>query len=235
MRIYATTAANPTESSWGWYCYPQDKVNGKNVGSCLGDEYSIQWMEDSDAADVWAYTLSEQFETVKTKTVKSHVCKYGEETFTHLPIGHFQGHKESITARASRIARRFRGFGNMGSIGAVDSRDIKLFYLMNKASFENTNENQEAVYEELSSRRGFDVTFEELAVRLGYVSSDLERPASAHNFACLRSAINMYENTCTKFTDYGLKYVKFLNTVCENPLLTQTEINSAISGVCISN
>lgn len=35
--IYATTAANPSESSWGYYC---SHIN------CLGDLYSIGWMED---------------------------------------------------------------------------------------------------------------------------------------------------------------------------------------------
>lgn len=41
VNIYATTASNPTESSWGWYCYPEDIIENKHVGSCLGDEYSI--------------------------------------------------------------------------------------------------------------------------------------------------------------------------------------------------
>lgn len=40
--IYATTAADPDESSYGFYC----NVTGM---PCLGDEYSIHWMEDSDA------------------------------------------------------------------------------------------------------------------------------------------------------------------------------------------
>lgn len=31
MNIYVTTAANPSESSWGTYCPPQDKVNGKDM------------------------------------------------------------------------------------------------------------------------------------------------------------------------------------------------------------
>lgn len=49
--IYATTAANPKESSWGYYCSPSDTVQGKHIGTCLGDEYSITWMEDADAKD----------------------------------------------------------------------------------------------------------------------------------------------------------------------------------------
>merc|ERR1711990_873227 len=38
---FAVTAANPHESSWGFYCPPSDSVNGKEINSCLGDEFSI--------------------------------------------------------------------------------------------------------------------------------------------------------------------------------------------------
>lgn len=37
INIYATTAANAMESSYAAYCSPDDVVNGKHVGSCLGD------------------------------------------------------------------------------------------------------------------------------------------------------------------------------------------------------
>lgn len=48
-KIYAVSASSPSESSWGTYCPPDDVVNGTEIGSCLGDTFSINWMEDSDA------------------------------------------------------------------------------------------------------------------------------------------------------------------------------------------
>ncbi len=77
ISVYATTAANAEESSWGTYCYPDDMVNGVHINSCLGDLYSVNWMEDSDAADVSTETLSDQFTTVKQTTTQSHVMEYG--------------------------------------------------------------------------------------------------------------------------------------------------------------
>lgn len=56
-KVYALSAANPTESSWGTYCPPDDIVGGKHIGSCLGDLFSVNWMEDTDAADVTSRTL----------------------------------------------------------------------------------------------------------------------------------------------------------------------------------
>lgn len=49
--IYAVTAANASESSWGYYCGSEAIVDGKNIGSCLGDLFSITWMEDDDRED----------------------------------------------------------------------------------------------------------------------------------------------------------------------------------------
>jgi len=64
INIYATTAADPDESSWGTYCPPDDMVNGVHINSCLGDLYSVNWMEDSDAQNPSVETLATQFTTV---------------------------------------------------------------------------------------------------------------------------------------------------------------------------
>lgn len=77
INLYATTAANAYESSWGTYCYPDDVIDGVHINSCLGDLYSVVWMEDSDANDAAVETLSDQFTVVKAKTVQSHVMEYG--------------------------------------------------------------------------------------------------------------------------------------------------------------
>lgn len=64
MNIYAVTAANGQESSWAAYCSPDDKINGKSVGSCLGDLFSVNWMEDTDKAKMSTETLEDQFKSV---------------------------------------------------------------------------------------------------------------------------------------------------------------------------
>lgn len=57
--IYATSAANSQESSWAAYCGGDAVINGKNINSCLGDLYSVNWMEDLDAADTKRETLQQ--------------------------------------------------------------------------------------------------------------------------------------------------------------------------------
>ena len=55
--IYAMTASNASQSSWGAYCGSEANVNGTNIGSCLGDLFSINWMEDTEANDPSVETL----------------------------------------------------------------------------------------------------------------------------------------------------------------------------------
>jgi hypothetical protein len=87
INIYASTAANSVESSWAYYCSPNDMVYGKHIGSCLGDEYSINWMEDTDSHDACKETLADQFTNVQTKTAESHAKEFGATTFKSEPIG----------------------------------------------------------------------------------------------------------------------------------------------------
>lgn len=96
---FALTAANPSQSSWATYCYPHDMVNGKHINSCLGDEFSVNWMEDSDAEMVAqatdTYEVEEQYEKVKSETIESQVMQYGDDRIKVHPIGDFQGNGAS--------------------------------------------------------------------------------------------------------------------------------------------
>lgn len=44
--IWATTAANAQESSWGVYCPGQIPGPPLEFTTCLGDLYSVAWLED---------------------------------------------------------------------------------------------------------------------------------------------------------------------------------------------
>lgn len=46
MNIYVTTAANAHESSWGTYCPGMVPSPPSEFSTCLGDLYSVSWMEN---------------------------------------------------------------------------------------------------------------------------------------------------------------------------------------------
>lgn len=64
-RIYALSAANPSESSWGQFCAPDDVVGGKHIGSCLGDTFSVNFVQDTEKGTYDSETLLEQFQFIQ--------------------------------------------------------------------------------------------------------------------------------------------------------------------------
>jgi len=217
--IYATTAANPSESSWATYCSPDDKVNGKSVGSCLGDEYSVNWMEDTEAAEKGKH-LQHQFEDVRDKTQGSHVQQYGVLDWTDESIHNYQGdvtensfdqdveshHRKSKKGRKHRRNRKLSE-----KSGLVDSRDVKLHYLLNKFSNENSKENELALSEELVYRRNVENFFSNFNEKLSITEYDV----NINSFDCLKASISAFKAHCESlWGEYTLKYVKNLNTAC---------------------
>ena len=84
INVYATTAANPRESSYA--CYYDDERQ-----TYLGDWYSVNWMEDSDMEDLRKETLHKQFQLVKKRTNTSHVMQYGNKSISSMKVMQFQG------------------------------------------------------------------------------------------------------------------------------------------------
>jgi glycosylphosphatidylinositol transamidase (GPIT) subunit GPI8 len=88
-KILALTASNAQESSWGTYCGADAVVKGKNVGSCLGDLFSVNWMEDNDQSTT-SETISDQIKAVTIKTNLSHVMSFGDKSFETEVINNFE-------------------------------------------------------------------------------------------------------------------------------------------------
>merc|ERR1712224_248732 len=64
---------------------------GKNINSCLGDLFSVSWMEDSEANDVTTETLDDQYTSLVTLVSKSHVMQWGDTSFTADHVSDFIG------------------------------------------------------------------------------------------------------------------------------------------------
>ncbi|GFS21901.1 vacuolar-processing enzyme [Elysia marginata] len=88
INVFATTAANPDESSFG--CYYDEKRQ-----TLLGDVYSVNWMQDSDQENLGQETLAQQYKLVKSETTESHVMEYGDLRISKKPVGDFQGSMDS--------------------------------------------------------------------------------------------------------------------------------------------
>merc|ERR1711936_1089137 len=63
----------------------------------LADEFSANWMKDTEGHDASVETLMEQFQNIRQKTRRSHVMLYGDaEGMGSLKIGEFEAGSEKL-------------------------------------------------------------------------------------------------------------------------------------------
>uniref|UniRef100_T1KP86 legumain n=1 Tax=Tetranychus urticae TaxID=32264 RepID=T1KP86_TETUR len=214
LNVYATTAANPFESSYGCFCDQPD------IYTCLGDEYSVAWILDSEGNVISKEPLETQFQHV-TKTVKnSSPQEYGDKTLANLDVGEFQGESQSsIDAFVKHVK----------VTGQYNSRDIPLFNLKRKLasnlSSNETSEAQSKLLNVISGRRFYDRAIRNVIDELctkGFCSHaadvlSIRSPLIDHN--SYSKIVKQFNASCLNVAIhyYGLKYMyAFANIVESN-------------------
>jgi len=230
--IYATTASNPDESSWGTYCPPQDMVNGVELGSCLGDLYSVNWMQNSDSVGP-AETLEAQFVIVQNETTQSHVMQYGDQTWTSEATGDYIGegsHHHSKKSLVKTIEPATTQVDSMAPAMHVDSRDIPvhLAYYKYVRATKFSPESTAALAElraQLDSREAADARFTKLAELLSmdrHTGSQIHYPAHLFNTpkapvesgVCVKSAVAALQANDCDYDDYSLQFHRVIVNAC---------------------
>ena len=220
--IYAATAANAHESSWGFYCPPDDKIakeNNREVGSCLGDTFSISWMEDTDQG-ISGETLQAQFTNVVKRTTKSHPMQFGDLSITSQLVQDWIGPKSSINKIEDVTPQK-------PTISSVESRDIKLHYLIWKHSREMSNESMNDLNTEIMSRKNFDELFNQIGQieirsvrganngeRVSLITIDNADDALFGETDCYELLLSSFEHKCGQWSDYGMKYFRQFYNMC---------------------
>jgi len=227
ISIYTTTASNAHESSYACY-YDSER------SAYLGDLYSVNWMEDTDANDPHSEDLETQFNTVKVRTDLSHVMQYGDLKFDTFKIFDFVGFNKQI----SKISETSPlPIDESASIGAVDSRDIAIQLLQHR--IENSEGSQKKLFElklreEVKERNRTDNIFRALN-KFGesFATGLVPNLKMDNNFDwdCYKTAIESVENRCGKFTDYSLKYAKNLAIMCASGIKSK-DITRAARKIC---
>jgi len=253
INIYATTAANPSESSWATYCSPNNVVKGTDIGACLGDLYSVNWMEDSDSHNVKKESLATQFTTVKKLTTQSHVQEYGTKTFKAEPVADFQGNDDAPAMEVeAKPANNFMDLVDKfmneyetwaedapaatrvstSTTGTVDSRDVKLQYLTSKLMKDLDNAVlQQRVIEEITHRKKMEQVFASFTNQTNTTNASSAGPIE---FECYRAAMSGFRRQCFNggmVSDYGLKFAKHLVAGCSAGV-TAEEMENVLASLC---
>merc|ERR1712194_765680 len=231
----AVTAANAKESSWGWYCAGSgtggDMVDGKAINSCLGDEFSVRWMEDTDAATISTETIGQQVTKVVAAVTKSHVQQYGVKTFDSEPIGDFQGNDGVVSTLAASAPANGNG---------VNSRQVEVHQAYYKVLRAETADKRKVAEQGLSAilaqRKSADLTFAAIASFAAKGDETkaeelLEGPVDAFNASCHKAVLETVVEHCGAFGDYSLRYSRLFANMCETTM-SQQEMTAAIGQGC---
>ncbi|OWZ05550.1 Vacuolar-processing enzyme [Phytophthora megakarya] len=232
INAYVTTAANGFESSWAAYCPPLDEVNGERIGSCLGDLYSVNWMEDSDLTDLSGESLKTQFHRVKNATTKSHVKSFGSSKLSHEIVGNYQStyDKSANDDESGSDAIETESTAASGALSsvesAVDARDVDLvveFYnYLRAAPGKDRRGLADKLTATIQAREATDQVFEAITAlyeqQTKHLLLQVEEPK---NFECHDVVTRVFEKSCAftgGLTSYSLKYAGTLTDLCESKL-----------------
>ncbi|XP_044421391.1 vacuolar-processing enzyme isoform X1 [Triticum aestivum] len=207
IAVYATTASNSTEFSYAAYCPDDDEPS--EFHTCLGDLYSVAWMEDSEAHNMRVESLKEQLERVRNRTgTHSHVMEYGDLDISAQKVHAFMGTNpanDNITVADLRVqpsAERELPRDTMARRAEEDRRfDLISSFL-------------------LGSEKGHALTAGRLA---GQPLVD--------DWRCLETMVSSYEDHCGPLSTYGRKYLRVLASVC-NAGIPEEVMAKAASQLC---
>lgn len=156
IKIYGLSASESRETGFATYCFPDDVINGEHIGTCLGDVFSANLIEEAEKSDISKMTIEQLTKRVKSLTKEfSAVNAFGDNSFNQEPIGNFisnsdlefpstpednpVGYSHSILhqllhpyqstyLQAPQVSSRT--YNKHGS--AINARDAKIHYLMSR-------------------------------------------------------------------------------------------------------
>ncbi|XP_029806522.1 legumain [Suricata suricatta] len=214
INVYATTAANPKESSYA--CYYDEKR-----ATYLGDWYSVNWMEDSDVEDLTKETLHKQYQLVKSHTNTSHVMQYGNKSISAMKLMQFQGMKHKASSPIS--------LPPVKDLDLTPSPEVPLTIMKRKLMSTNDLQESRNLMEEIRShldaRHVIKKSVQKMVSLLARSDAEAEGLLSeraeltAHD--CYRAAASHFRTHCFDWHlptyEYALRHLYVLVNLCEKP------------------
>ncbi|CBI18454.3 hypothetical protein VitviT2T_014399 [Vitis vinifera] len=226
--IYATTAANAEENSYGTYC-PDDYPSAPSeYDTCLGDTYSVAWLEDSEMHDLRFETLEKQYKTIRRRVFtqdldfNSHVTQYGDMKLSKEFLFTYMGTNPDNDNYTSMANSKPSGFS---SASQYDAELLHFWYKFHRAPEGSTRklEAQKELHRKISHRMHVDHSMKEIGkLILGSENSTmmllktvrpLDQPV-VDDWDCYKMLVKTYEEHCGSLSRYGLKYTRALANMC---------------------
>ncbi|XP_050229524.2 vacuolar-processing enzyme [Mercurialis annua] len=245
LNIYVTTASNAEENSWGAYCPEMDPPPPPEFDTCLGDLYSVAWMEDSETHNRKNETVQQQYSSVKDRTSNhntylagSHVMQYGNRSISTEKLHLYQGFDPASLNFSPNNAHM------SAPMEVVNQRDAELLFMwqMYKRLENGSAMKQQMlqmIKETIKHRSHVDSSVELLGnVLFGHRkgSSILKSVREsglplADDWNCLKSMVRVFETHCGSLTQYGLKHMRAFANIC-NAGVSRASVEEACYAMC---
>ncbi|KFK29905.1 hypothetical protein AALP_AA7G193600 [Arabis alpina] len=245
LNIYATTASNAEESSWGTYCPGEEPSPPPEYETCLGDLYSVAWMEDSGIHNLQTETLHQQYELVKRRTsgvgsvYGSHVMQYGDAGLGKNNLDIYMG-----TNPANDNFTFVDANSLMPPSRVTNQRDADLVHFWDKyrkapEGSTRKTEAQKQVLEAMSHRLHVDNSVKlvgKLLFGISEGSEVLNKVRSAgqplvDDWKCLKNMVRAFERHCGSLSQYGIKHMRSFANIC-NAGIQMEQMEEAASQAC---
>ncbi|KAH0943323.1 hypothetical protein HID58_002960 [Brassica napus] len=203
--VKSVTASNAKDSSYGIYCgdtYPPSPPEYN--GLCLGDEFSVSWLEDSELHDMRKETLKQQYQVVKRRTRSSHVCRFGsEELLKDYLVSYIGTNPEN------------KNF-SLASLTASQISNLSWSIHIQNAPVRSPErqEAQKNLLDEMNHRKQIDQNIIEiLRVSLNQTnvldlltSTRTTGQSLVDDWDCFKTLVKSFKNQCGAKMEYGMKY-----------------------------
>nr|GMN69307.1 hypothetical protein TIFTF001_038360 [Ficus carica]GMN69315.1 hypothetical protein TIFTF001_038368 [Ficus carica] len=237
-------ASNATEDSWAEYCPGYGAPSA--FDTCLGDLYSISWLEDCDIKDLRNETLQQQYEAVRARTLKgtkfngsSHVTQYGDMSLSAGVLSSYMGSSPPSSSHYSTSQG-----DALSPFVSIPQRDADLLHFQHKVrksavGTQEYLEAQEKLRTEIAHRQHVDYSINNVGNLLfGFKNSakvlTSVRPAGqplVDDWDCLKTLVRTYEKYCGSLSSYGLKYMRHIANMC-NAGITADQLVAASIKTC---
>ncbi|MED6110163.1 hypothetical protein PIB30_040401 [Stylosanthes scabra] len=246
INIYAITASNSTDPSYPAYCPDQDSTANSEYDTCLGDAFSVSWIEDSEKSDRTNETLKQQYKLVRNRTLhwndsSSEVMQYGDKMISNdFLVNYIGANPATLNNRREDNAYFFDAPTRF-----VSQRDATLLYLSQKVDTapESSNEKLEAqkrLARELSQREQVDNNIKLIVNLLFGEKSGIEKITNnvrsagqplVDDWDCFKNYMKSYEKHCGTLSTYGKKYSRTFANIC-NAGIPREQMIAALAKTC---
>ena len=205
------------------------QVNGTNLHTCLGDLYSVSWLEDADSAFP-RESLQRQMAKVVKETKESHVQIFGDTSFAGDFAGAFEGDAKDKHGY-------IRAYEPVKVRTVIDARAATLSYYRSKAKAGLPGA-REAYLAELAFRTETTARFDAIAHAHGIEFSHPSVVAvdvasfTDEMWACYKAAVDAVRLSCPRGIndEHVMDHLKILAGICAAE--PASDVASTVRSVC---